>query len=158
MEIFRALKAHPIQTVYIGGAALWGDARWQDKAIEREMRVVVDEFHGSLAQVPLSRAIASMACGLFDSFHDSCSASNLEALMGGVRCFYGLHGCWEHRPGVHGLNTVQEFVDALAQETDGFTRGPDENHAAAARAWALENYSQHRFLDDWMGVLQYANR
>ena len=158
VEIFRALKECPIKTVYIGDAGLWGEARWQDKVIEREMRTVADEFHGNLAQVPLSRSIASMGCGVFDSFHDSCSASNIEALMAGVHCFYGLHGCWDDRPGVHGLDTVSEFVTAIEEATNGFKRIPDAHHSKLGRTWALENYSQRRFLEDWTGVLQYARK
>ena len=158
VEIFRVLKEYPIKTVYIGDAGLWGDARWQDKTIEMEMRAVVDEFHGSLAQIPLSRGIGSMGCGIFDSFHDSCSASSIEALMAGVYCFYGLHGCWEGKPGVHGLDTVSDFVAAIEEATDGFKSIPGAHHSKLGRTWALENYSQQRFLEDWTGVLEYARK
>lgn len=156
VEIFRALKQYSVPTVYIGDAALWGNKWNDDHKIEQEMKEVVDEYYQNMARLPLAKKLNSLSYGIFDTFHDSCSASNISALMSGVQCYYGLHGCWQDRPGVHGCDTVSDFVDALASSTKGFTMLPDKAQIESYRKWALGNYSQHRFLEDWSELLKYA--
>lgn len=155
IEIFNRLGEYPIQRVYIGGSSLWGDTRQEDMKIENEMKAAVDVYHPNLAQRSLAYALAPMACGILDTIHDSCSASNIMMCMNGILCFYGLHGTWEGRPGVGKLNTIQDFVDAIAKKTSNFTILPDCNDAYNARWWALENYSQQAFLEDWVYVREY---
>ena len=152
IEIFRKLGEYDVQRIYIGDASLWGPAGRLGKRLQREMQSVVDVYYPNLAQKPLSDAIAPIACGVMDTFHDSCAASNIIMCMGGVMCFYGLHGTWEGRPGVGGLDTVGDFVAAIHDATDGFKEIPAPAHFQAARDWAVNNYSQQQFLKEWGGI------
>ena len=148
IEIFQALKDLPIETVYIGDAALWGESAGEDKILEAEMRFVADKYYSNQPLTSLLKLLSGYSCAIFDSFHDSCSASNLAALMMGVRCFYGLHGCWRERPGVHQLDSAENFVDALKRETEDFSTIPKSD-----AAWAVERYSLDAFLRDWSTLL-----
>ena len=156
VEVFKLLKDTPIQCVYVGGADLWGFARKQDKKLELEIREVADTFHHNLTQIPLGKTLATAGCAMFDVFHDCCASSNLQALMAGCYCFYGLHGLWAERPGVHDLDTPQDFVDAIAKATKDFTAPPAKKHRIAAEKWALNDSSCEQFLRDWEEVYQHA--
>ena len=112
------------------------------------MRFVADKYYNNQPLASLLKLLSGYSCAIFDSFHDSCSASNLAALMMGVRCFYGLHGCWRERPGVHQLDSVENFVDALKRETEDFSTIPKSD-----AAWAVERYSLDAFLRDWSTLL-----
>ena len=154
IELFRALNQEPIETVYIGDAALWGDTVGVDKALEWEMQRVADVYYPNITMASLMETLSGIALAVFDSFHDSCSGSNITALMSGLRCFYGLHGCWRGRPGVGELNTVDDFVDALKTETDNFTTIPDPH---ADRDWVMQRYGINAFLNDWSNLLKALN-
>lgn len=148
-DLFQALKAYPIETVYIGDAGLWGDVNALDKSIELQIQQVADRYYPNQTLKTLMQQLNGYACGVFDSFHDSCSASNITALMSGVRCLYGRHGCWRERPGVHGLDTVDDFVEALKSETANFTVIPE-----GSASWAIKRYGLNAFLEDWSTLLQ----
>ena len=156
-EIFQVLRDKPIKTVYIGSAALWGSPSNKDERIERKIGLAADECYSGLSSLGIGRLLAKMSCGIFDTFHDSASTSNMESMMAGVYCFFGLHETWRGRPGVHDLDTVDDFVGALADATGDFTRTPDKIHYKESSLWALENYSQEQFLDDWSVILRNAS-
>ena len=63
-ELFQKLAPLPIETVYVGGAALWGAASEVDLALEAEIREFADVFHGCLlpAYVPGAIGEASFFC------------------------------------------------------------------------------------------------
>ena len=156
VEVFKALEGYPIERVYAGGASLWGYARKQDKELESEIRKNCDVFHHNLTQIPLGKTLATTGCAMFDVFHDCCASSNLQALMAGCYCFYGLHGLWKERPGVYDLDMPSDYVQAIAKATNDFTTPPDNKHRVKAETWALQDSSCEQFLRDWEGVLQYA--
>ena len=157
IEIFKALGAYPeIQRVYIGGSSLWGNASVSEKRLDKQMMSSVDVYYPNLGLRTLSDTLAPMACGIMDTIHDSCSASFIGKSMNGILIFYGLHGAWEGRPGIGPLDTVQDFVDAIGQATSDFSEIPDNSYAETARKWAMENYSQAAFLDDWSRVRDYV--
>ena len=74
--------------------------------------------------------------------------------MAGVLCLYGLHGAWADRPGIHGLDSIEDFVDALSAATENFTRLPDSDYFDEARRFAMENYSSETFLKNWSDILR----
>ena len=154
IDIFRALKDEPIRTIYIGGANLWGHSNLIDEKLESDMRVVADEFHYNLSQSEIASQLPKISCAIFDTFHETVSESNLECCMGGVMGFYGGHGLWDERPGIRGLESVSDFVDALRYATDNFSRPPVERKRI--EQWALRNCSYTQFLEEWKGVLAYA--
>ena len=157
IDIFERLKEYPsIQTVYIGDATLWGDTPWRDEGLQNRMESVSDVYYPNLPDKLLSQALSPIACGIMDTFHDSCAASNIIMCMKSILCFYGLHGAWTGRPGVGGLDTVDDFVYAISDATEGFTAVPDVRHGDEGRQWAMENYSKSQFLEDWAEVRKYA--
>lgn len=156
LEIFKALKDKPIKTIYIGGSDLWGHTNAIDSQLEREIRANCDEFHHNLSQHELATHLSSISCGIFDTYHDTGSESNLEACAAGIVSFYGSHGLWQERPGIHNLYTVQDFVDAIAKHTQDFTTPPAAEDRRKAETWALTNCSYNQFMKEWQEVLKYA--
>ena len=156
VRIFRALERYPIKRVYVGDAALWGFASEADLWIEDEMRTVVDEFYVSQAQIPLRNILERQSCIILDTFHDSCSSSNIEAMMAGVLCLYGLHGAWKDRPGISGLDEVEDFVAAIAKATTEFTAIPSTRWVEKSQEWVMARYSFVQFLKDWRELLRYV--
>ncbi len=156
VEVFKLLKDTPIETVFAGGASLWGFSRKQDLEIEQELRSVSNRFYHNLTQLPLGKLLASCGCAMFDVFHDCCASSNLQALLAGCLCFYGMHGLFIERPGIHELDSPSEFVDAIAEATEDFKQPPDAKHRLKAETWALGDSSCEQFLKDWEGVMRHA--
>ena len=154
VHIFDELNYLGVKTIFVGNATLWGDAWYNDKSIERDMQSVASVYYPSLTPPELAELWSRASCGIFDSFHDSCCASNLESLMAGVLCLYGLHGAWADRPGIHGLDSIEDFVDALSAATENFTRLPDSDYFDEARRYAMENYSPEAFLKNWSDILR----
>ena len=155
VEVFQALRDKPIKKVYIGDAALWGrrNMNREGKRLEKEIRKVADVFYESVPPVELGQILGGLSLGIFDTFHDTASFSNIESLMSGAVCLYGLHGAWEGRPGFHNLDTVDDFVGCLARLTDDFTCLPAKEYVDQARAWAVENHGVYRFREDWSKLL-----
>ena len=156
LEIFKALKGKPIQKIYIGGAALWGHTDPVDESLERAIHAESDELHYNLTQPQIVEKLAEAGCAVFDTFHDTGSESNLEACMAGVVSFYGSHGLWNERPGVHNLQTVSEFVKAIAEMTQSFTEPPLEEERQKTEQWAIANCSYDQFLKQWKDIFAYA--
>ncbi|MCY4129256.1 MAG: hypothetical protein OXG15_08460, partial [Gammaproteobacteria bacterium] len=143
IRLFEALKDYPIETIYIGDASLWGEQDKRDLRLEREIGQVADVHHHNLSQADLASVLAPISYGVMDTIHDSCSAFNIILCMSGIRCFYGLHGAWQGRPGVGGLDTVQDFVEAINEST------LTDEHIGESQKWAIDNYSKQAFLNDW---------
>ena len=156
IDIFQALKDEPIRTIYIGGANMWGDSDIVDEKLESDLRVVADEFHHNLPQSEIASQLSKISCAIFDTFHETGSESNLECCMAGVTGFYGVHGLWDERPGIRGLESVFDFVEALRYTTDGFSRPPVERKRI--EQWALRNCSYTQFLEEWKGVLAHVRQ
>ena len=154
IHIFDELNHLGVKTIFVGNASLWGDVWHNDKVIEREMQSIASVYYPSLTPPELAQLWSRASCGIFDSFHDSCCASNLEALIAGILCFYGLHDAWTDRPGIHGLDSIEDFVEALSAATENFTSLPDSDYFDEARRYAMENYSSETFLKDWSEIVR----
>lgn len=157
-DIFKALAGKGIERVYIGSASLWGDAAQEDAMIEKDIMANCDRFHYNIPGIQVGRILSEMACGIFDPFHDCSSTSNSQALMAGILCFYGLHGLWKERPGVHNLDSVSEFVDAIERCTDGFKKPPAQPTRKQIEDWAINDCGNNSFLRQWEGVLKHARK
>ena len=156
LDIFRALEGTGIERVYIGSANLWGDESRIDKHLEQEIKRYSDKFYRNIPHIMVGKILSNIAFAIFDTFHDCCSTSNLQALMSGILCFYGVHGLWNERPGVHGLETVNSFVEAMDSHSDGFTQVPDKDTRAEIESWALDNCSTFAFEKQWEGVIHHG--
>lgn len=157
LEVFKQLEGKQIERIYIGSADLWGSKDKIDSDLEHQIRNNCDTFHRNLSQPELAKKLESIGCGIFDTYHETGSESNLEASMAGVISFYGTHGLWDERPGIKGLYTVDGFVEAIAQETNNFRRPPLKSHRQKAEQWALDNCSYDQFLTEWKEVRKYAS-
>lgn len=156
LEIFKALEGKPITRIYIGGADLWGGENSADSELECEIRRYCDEFYHNLAQPEIARKLATIGCAIFDTFHDTASESNLEACMSGITSFYGGHGLWDERPGVKGLERVDEFVKAIGDVTNNFTVPPSDTYRKESEEWALSHCSYKQFLKEWKDIWSYV--
>ena len=153
IEIFKALKGK-IKCIYVGGADLWGDTIADADRMESELRQVSDKFYHNVPQPTVAKIFARASCGIFDTAHETCSESNQEFLMAGGRCYYGLHGLWNERPGIHRLDDPMSFVDAIRSETAGFTQVPSQEKREASENWALENCSYTTFIAQWKEIVR----
>lgn len=156
LEIFKALEGKSIKRIYIGSADLWGEPNRYSIALEDAIRSNCDTFYRNLHQRGVATELMNVGAGIFDTYHDTGSESNLEALMSGVVGLYGSHGLWAERPGVHGLETADDFVDSLAELTDGFTKPPPKEKRIESEDWALQNCSYDHFLMEWRDLLAHV--
>ena len=153
VDIFTALKGK-IKLIYVGGATLWGTSKIEDDLLESEIRRVSDKFYHNVAQAQVAKVFQRASCGIFDTAHETCSESNQEFLMAGGRAYYGLHGLWDERPGVHDLEDTLSFVSAISAETQEFKVPPMDTKREEAETWALRNCSYTTFMEEWKEILR----
>ena len=157
VEIFKRLEGK-IERVYFGSASLWGFSKDNDLPIESELKSHCDTIFSNVPQTTVVRELAGVSLAIFDTFHDCCSTSNLQALASGCLCFYGHHGLWKERPGIHGLETIDDFVEAIEEATDQFTCLPDNGLRIKAEEWAINNTSSNCFINEWQDIIKHANK
>ena len=126
--------------------------------IEKEIMANCDTFHYNVPQIQVGRILSEMAYGIFDPFHDCSSTSNSQACMEGIFNFYGLHGLWKERPGVHNLDSVSDFVDAIEQSSDGFKKIPPQKVRKDIEDWAINDCGNDAFLSQWEGILRNVRK
>lgn len=76
-ELFKRLGPTPIETVFVGGAGLWGEASETDLVLEKEIRKYADVFHQNILSQFVPKAIGAAAFFVGNSIHDvfsSCHA------------------------------------------------------------------------------------
>lgn len=156
IEIYRILTEKGIRTAYCGGAALWGKASSESLFLERSLRSVTDDFYNNISEFELMRELQKSSIGLFCSYHDTGSESNLEWCATGRWSFYGGHGLWEERPGEHGLNSVEDFCDAILDYSSEGLNLPSDRDRRESHNWAVANCSFSAFLEKWQEVVKHA--
>ena len=147
-ELFKALAPTPMQTVYVGGAGLWGEASEVDLALEAEIREYTDVFHQNILPSFVPKAIGGAAFFVGNTIHDVFSSCHAEALMSGCISIGGEHPIYAERPGFT-VKTAQAAVDMIAQLTNDFLEIPDQKQGQRARQWA----EQHLSFDCFKGQL-----
>ena len=147
-ELFKALAPTPMQTVYVGGAGLWGEASEVDLALEAEIREYTDVFHQNILPSFVPKAIGGAAFFVGNAIHDVFSSCHAEALMSGCISIGGEHPIYAERPGFT-VKTAQAAVDMIAQLTNDFLEIPDQKQGQRARQWA----EQHLSFDCFKGQL-----
>ena len=154
VDIFKALAGTGIERVYIGSANLWGFQVDEDAAIEHAIEDNCDQFHKNVPHPRVGRVLSEMAYGIFDSYHDCSSTSNQQALMSGIQCFYGQHGLWRERLGIHNHETPDDFVESLKRHSDDFKAKPSAPTRQRIEKWAKARWSPEVFLCQWRAILQ----
>ena len=152
-ELFKRLEPTPIETVFVGGAGLWGEASEADLALEEEIREYTDLFHQNILPQFVPKAIGPAAFFVGNSIHDVFSSSHAEALMSGCISISGEHPIYAERPGFRS-KTVDGVVERIQQLTEGFQRLPDPQLGQAAREWAVQNVSFETFTAQLTALLK----
>ena len=152
-ELFKRLDPTPIETVFVGGAGLWGEANEADLALEAEIREYTDIFHQNIPAQFVPKAIGVAAFFVGNSVHDVFSSSHAEALMSGCISISGKHPIYAERPGF-GSKTVDGVIETLDRLTQGFQKLPDPPLGQAAREWAVQNVSFETFISQLMALLK----
>ena len=143
-ELFKSLAPTLMETVYVGGAGLWGEASEADLALEAEIREYTDIFHQNILPEFVPKAIGASSFFVGDTIHDVFSSSHAEALMSGCISIGGQHPIYAERPG-YSLKTVEDVVETIDKLTKGFQKLPDPLLGQSAREWAADNLSFETF-------------
>ena len=152
-ELFKRLEPTPIETVFVGGARLWGEASETDIALEDEIREYTDVFHQNILAPFVPKAIGAAAFFVGNSIHDVFSSSHAEALMSGCISVSGEHPIYAERPGFRS-KTVDGVVATIQKLTKGFQKLPDPQLGESAREWAVHNLSFETFTTQLTTLLK----
>ena len=134
-ELFRLLAGTPIETVYVGGSKLWGEANAGDLELEAEIREYTDTFHENVLPRYVPEAIGAASFFVGGTIYDVFSSCHGEALMSGCISIGGEHPIYAERPGFT-VKTAQATVDVIGELTNGFKEMPDQKQGQDARRWA----------------------
>ena len=153
-DVFRKLKGTGMKRVYIGSAEIWSNEhRHEDFVLPKQIRECTDVWIPNASYAETAHHVSSAAIGINDTWHDCSSRSNQEMLMAGVVSVGGRHPIFEERPGIHGLETADEFVEAIENLTDNFNDIPVEK-GMESREWALKNLSTDVFLQQFDEIIR----
>ena len=145
-EVFDKLKDSGMKRVYIGSAQIWSNEnRAEDAALASQIHEHADVWIENASYLETAYHLSSAGIGINDTWHDVSSRTNQEMLMSGVISIGGQHPLFEGRPGIHGLETADDFVEAIWEVTNEFSEIPAEK-GLQGRDWALENVSTDAFL------------
>lgn len=152
-ELFRLLADTPIETVYVGGAKLWGEAAADDLGLEAEIREYTDTFYENVLPQYVPEAIGAASFFVGSTIYDVFSSCHAEALMSGCISIGGAHPIYAERPGFT-VETAQAAFDVIAQLTNGFKEIPDQKKGQEARRWAEQHLSFDCFKQQLTDILR----
>ena len=152
-ELFRLLADTPIETVYVGGAKLWGEASEPDMVLEAKIREYTDIFYQNILPQYVPKAIGTVSFFVGNSIHDVFSSSQAEALMSGCISIGGAHPIYTERPGLV-VSTAQAAVDVIEQLTNGLQEIPDPKQCEDVRCWAEQHLSFDCFKRQLTDILR----
>lgn len=153
-EVFEKLKDSGIERIYIGSAEIWSNEnRYEDFVLANQIRSCTDIWIPNASYVDTAYYLSTAAIGINDTWHDVSSRTNQEMLMAEVISIGGSHPLFKDRPGIHGLKTADEFVDAIREITDDFSQIPSER-GQKGRHWALKNVSTDIFLEQFNELIR----
>ena len=147
-EVFRLLADTPIETVYVGGAKLWGESNAGDLALEAEIREYTDIFHENVLPRYVPEAIGAASFFVGSTIYDVFSSCHAEALMSGCISLGGAHPIYAERPGFT-VKTAEAAFDVIGELTNDFLEMPDPQRGQDVRRWA----EQHLSFDCFKGQL-----
>ena len=153
VELFEALDQTPMETVFVGGAGLWGEECEADLALEAEIQEHTDIFHQNILPQFVPKAIGAASFFVGNSIHDVFSSCHAEALMSGCISISGEHPIYAERPGFTS-KTVDGVIDTLDMLTKGYQKIPDPQLSQAAREWAVQNVSFETFTSQLTDLLK----
>lgn len=135
-ELFKILSPLPVETAYVGGATLWGDATETELALEAEIKGYADYFFQNIYPTDVPKPLTDATYFVGSSMHDVFSSSHAEALMSGCVSIGGEHPIYAERPGFSGYTDPGAVVETIEQQTRNFKNPADGRMGEEARAWA----------------------
>lgn len=153
-ELFKILSPLPVETAYVGGATLWGDASETDLVLEAEIREHADYFFRNAYPADVPKPLANATYFVGSSIHDVFSSCHAEALMSGCVSIGGEHPIYAERPGFSGYTDPGAVIDTIEKQTQNFKSPVDSRMGDASRAWALTNISFDTFLKQLICLLR----
>ena len=152
-ELYKALAPTTMETVYVGGAELWGETTDAEKTLESEIRQHTDVFHQNILPEFVPKAIGAASFFVANTIHDVSALSHCEALMSGCISICGDHPIYAERPGFV-EESVADVVSTLEKLTKGFQKLPDARLGQSAREWAVQNVSFDTFTSQLTTLLK----
>lgn len=153
-EVFRKLEGTGIKRIFIGSAGIWSnEKRPEDIRLEKEIKACTDLWIPNASYIDTAYHLSSGAIAINDTWHDISSRSNQEQLMSGLVSIGGKHPLFENRPGIHGLETADDFIAAIQVLTDNYTQIPYKA-CQKSRDWALKHVSTDMFLQQFDQILR----
>ena len=152
-ELFRLLADTPIETVYVGGAKLWGEANAGDLELEAEIRDYTDTFYENVLPRYVPETIGAASFFVGSTIYDVFSSCHAEALMSGCISIGGGHPIYAERPGFT-VKTAEAAFDMIGELTNGFKEMPDQQRGQDVRRWAEQHLSFDCFKDQLTDLLR----
>ena len=156
IEVFKAIKAHfggAVETAYFGNASLWGIANSIDNKIADALKNCVDFYRGGISRAILARLFGESLFYISKTTHDVYSSTHVEALASGCISMGGGHPLFQERPGIAGLKTVADYVNAVEQLLSESEE--QRNHRqVASRAYVEEHCGFEAFHKQLKEVLE----
>lgn len=154
--VFRKLKTRfgeLIETAYFGSAKLWGFGEPEDSRIQGQIESSVDFFLGGISRSQLAYLFGESLIYVSKSTHDVYSSTHVETLSAGCISVGGGHPFYRGRPGIAGLKSVNEFVDAVGSLLEKSPADLDKM-GQESRDYVLKHCGFEAFLGQFQRVMQ----
>ena len=153
-ELFKLLSDLPIETAFVGGATLWGDAGETDLELEADILGYADNFFQDVPPSFVPKVLADTSFFVGAAIHDVFSSSHAETLMSECVSVCGEHPIYAERPGFSGYTTPLAMVDVIKEHTHNFKQVPSETLRKTGREWALKHCSFEVFQSQLTSALR----
>lgn len=154
--VFKRLKARfgdAIETAYFGSAKLWGFGEPEDSRIQGHIESSVDFFLGGISRSQLAFLFGESLVYVSKSTHDVYSSTHVETLSSGCISVGGGHPFYRERPGIFGLKTPNDFVEAIGTLIEKPAAELDEM-GQQSRDYVVKHCGFEAFLGQFQRVMQ----
>lgn len=156
IDVFKKVKSaygDLVETAYFGSANLWGHETAEDLAVQRDIEACVDFYEGGVSRNYLAALFGESLIFIAKSKHDVYSSTHVEVLASGCISVAGGHPLYGERPGVSGLSSVYDFVEAIGD----LLESPQDiltTKAEESRDYVLEHCGFDAFLAQFQTILE----
>lgn len=155
VEVFAKIKrvyGGLVEVAYFGSANLWGHETPEDLEVQRHLEAVCDVFMGGMRRNEVASTFGESLIFIGKSKHDVYASTHAESLAAGCISVGGGHPLYGERPGISGLKTVDDFVDAIGELLD--LRASEIKRASQeSRDYILQNCGFTAFLGQFERIM-----
>lgn len=158
VELYDRLRTESIETIYIGGADLWGTPQMEYSELEYEVSLVAKRHIRSLPPHQFAVELSKAGFVAGTTIHDVFCSGHAEALMSGCISIGGGHPLYRERPGFVVAPDTESLYNKLKDLTCDFTKLPPVELNANSRGWCERNISYSAFRRQIDAILSELNR